>query len=201
MRTRVLILGHSHVRRLRGYVRKFRNGLDIKLNFNVSDAYVEMAGFSGLKTGQLLEPFVIRRIQRFRPHVIILLVGDNDNIPDCDTEEVASNIVARASTLQNRYGVQSVFVCQLLPRYLPSRYLNYWYDRKAHDINQQLLEDIMPLPNMRFVYYGGLRFRAEDEYSYWRGKSSYVDGVHLTAEGYYDLYKALRGVVIQATRL
>ncbi|KAK7485378.1 hypothetical protein BaRGS_00023326 [Batillaria attramentaria] len=94
---RILILGHSHARRLHHFMSQHQNGDAIRHNFNVSDAFVKI-GVGGLRSVSLLESFVHRTITRFQLQVLILLIVNNDDVGHADTKELSASILARVST-------------------------------------------------------------------------------------------------------
>ena len=71
------------------------------------------------KGGKTIGDFVRRDIpviQRYRPDILILLLGDNDNGCDTSTEEIANYLIALASQLYMGGHVSRIVLCQMMPR-------------------------------------------------------------------------------------
>ena len=121
----VLVVGHSHVRRLGEFVRKYDRGTgshataylyDVALNFKASGAFVIFRGVGGLKVDGLISPSVLQAVETHRPCAMIFMIGDNDKVSECNIEELASKIVATTSYFHYAWHIPSIAVTQLLPR-------------------------------------------------------------------------------------
>ena len=102
----------------------------------------QFSGGSGLKICELLTPLSRRGsvihdfIARFRPTVIVLMVGCND-IGQIDNAELLNLYLRLIFKLKRKYGNVRIVVTQLLPRYGTAASGNY--NRKAWRFNQDLL--------------------------------------------------------------
>ena len=127
----VLVVGHSRIR-LSEFVCKYDRGTgshataypyDVALNFKASGAFVIFRGVGGLKVDGLISPSVLQAVETHRPCAMIFMIGDNDKVSECNTEEQASKIVATTSYFHYAWHIPSIAVTQLLPR-LITRHLD-----------------------------------------------------------------------------
>ena len=71
------------------------------------------------KGGKTIGDFVRRDIpviQRYRPDILILLLGDNDIGCDTSAEEIANHLIALASQLYMGGHVSRIVLRQMMPR-------------------------------------------------------------------------------------
>ena len=69
-----LILGHSFITRLRDNA----NGSWANLGFAPSELRVHFAAKGGLSLSGLCRPYIMDRIKRIRPDVVVIQIGEND---------------------------------------------------------------------------------------------------------------------------
>lgn len=202
MQKRVMIVGHSHARRLHDFISCEEDAL-VQHNFRVAGVEMKIIGFGGMKVSQLPSPKVFREIAAFQPQAIIFMIGDND-IQQTGNEtptDLADRIVTTCTDLADSFDIPEFYVHQLLPR-VQAREANNQYDTFAREVNTHLLHTIKNLPGVRFVQHNFLAFRCENVERFDRLPQLFLhDGVHLNNRGYRRLYKGLRGTVIYSAKL
>ena len=113
---KVMILGHSFVRRLSG---DLENHFDdrAKSNFDLEGVKVRLFGIGG-RTVKKIKQFDVANVSRFAPDVVILEIGTNDlcNEPP---ETVGSQIDELVELLLNHFSVRVVGVCLVIKRAEP----------------------------------------------------------------------------------
>ena len=194
--TTILVLGHSHTRRLGEFVLQ-HSSEKISSNFGVAGANVNFYGVGGAKVQELLDSRFTRKVEQYKPHMLILMIGDNDAVHRCSVEELSSKIVATASYFHYALKVPLICVTQLLPRFY-SNDCEREYNEQARKVNLALKEQIQTIQYMSFLQYDFARFPTENAARSETLRKYYMDGVHLSDTGYLKMYKTLRSVVIRA---
>ena len=124
LKKRVLIVGSSHARRLDRFMGS-ENGKArpaVRPHFGVGAAEVRVYGRDGMRVYGLLAEDTCREFESFQPHVAILLIGGNDFLSIGDSDLIAHRLVAVAATLKRRFGLEHVFITQILPRFIRPRH-------------------------------------------------------------------------------
>ncbi|CAC5405857.1 unnamed protein product [Mytilus coruscus] len=194
--TRVLILGHSFIKRL---FMKIIHTWDSKLvqNLNVREAGVRtrFLGFPGGNISRLLkdEHHRIRReILKYPPDIVVLQIGGNDL--DCEKFNLhvyISNVVSFINILQGTYGEKKVVVCEIFGR-LSLRIPTHVYHYGKQFIDQYFYLQFENHPTVNFWFHRS-RLVAQD-------KLFLSDGVHLNVEGTRRFFRSLRGAVLNAIK-
>ena len=180
---KVMILGHSFVRRLRG---DLENHFDdrAKSNFDLEDVKVRLFGVCGRRVKKIKQ-FDVANVSRFAPDVVILEIGTNDlcNEPP---ETVGSQIDELVELLLNHFSVRVVGVCLVIKRAEPmfnkkvevlNRYLSVVVDRpRVFEWRHKILDS----PSHDFLL---------------------EDGVHLNPCCQYLLYRIYRGAILKAVNI
>lgn len=194
---RVLIVGSSHVRRLKRFI-------DLEFarpNFGVAAAEVQAFGEGGMKIDDLLNSNTARKFDTFQPHVAVVMIGGNDVLDIGDANLLAKRLIAVVSTMRRRFSLEHVYVVQILPRFLRNFRQNKLYDDIARETNIHLLQEVLPIQHISLVQFAFARFLCERPRQYYRLRKLYWDRVHLNGDGYQKLCRSLRNTIIQATRL
>lgn len=184
-RPRVLVFGHSFVRRLSIFIR--RHWFDrLNHSFSLSQATVQFWGLSGFTVDRALHSR-LTRLGSFRPDIVILELGTND-LSRHEPALVGSMLEEFARVLHVDYGVKVVCVNQIL-----LRDNSPVFNARARILNQYLKVVLEPLPFAFFWHHRG----------FWRCSHNLLssDGVHLNALGHYKLYRSLRGATLKALSL
>ena len=205
----ILVWGHSICTRRRDYS---HSGHDTRLcpDFKLSrTTSVEICGRGGLTVTQLMANGVallnsiMGRVSK-EPDIIFLQVGGNDfprtarNQRDADAFFL--QLLELASLLNDRYKAKRVVVGCILPRFSAHR---SWrglsplevrqYSGWAQAVNTGLPEHSQKLPHIT-VWKHNAKFTFRESR---RGLFS-DDGVHLSTQSQYLLYKSIRGAMIAA---
>lgn len=188
---KILILGHSFVRRLRDdlfYKFDSRASLDFGLR---GIATVHFHGVGG-RTVSKLTTFDLGVVQQLKPNIVILEVGTND-LTTLRPEVVGSKLEELVVTLKHQYSVAIVVVCHVIPRGLSAAPHRQSFWEKAQLFNQYIqvvLEHISGVFSWRHQAFSN------------PAKHFYLgDGVHLNTKGQYILYRSYRGAIFKALRL
>ena len=178
--TRVLILGHSFIRRLREHIGR-NTDLDANLHIldNIELKWHGVGGRTVLKTVQ----FDLSVVELFKPDVVILQLGTND-LSHLSPVHVGSAIEDLTRTLHDSLNVKCVRVCQTIYRTGAPI-----FNKNVILLNRYLKVVLEPLPYAFFWAHKG----------FWRAKTNFMarDGVHLNRLGQYKFYRSLRGAVLR----
>jgi lysophospholipase L1-like esterase len=187
--TRVLIIGSSHVNRLRTYV----NSNCSTRNFSFgNDPLVRFYGISGSR-GNKKEHCTRweRVISDIRPHHLVFHAGGNDldqNSCEGFTEEMVFRLLSILSSWRGRYSIQTITVLQLTGR------------RPTYNV---------PVDKYNFIVCQHLKreLKSHSTIIYWNLRNMkncisniYLDGVHFNAEGNLRYYRNVSGAIINAIR-
>ena len=183
---RVLILGHSFVRRLHTFLLRNFNA-QIAENFSVpGDLVIRWHGIGG-RTVFKTTKFDLCAVEEFAPDVVVLQLGTND-LPNTSAVETGTAIEDLCRLLHESYGVEVICVCQTLHRHnTPS------FKRQVNLHSHYLTVVLELLPYTIYWRHRG----------FWRAKSRFLarDGVHLNNRGNYKYFRSLRGAVLRCRRL
>ena len=178
--TRVLILGHSFIRRLREYIGR---NADLDANLHILEGielkWHGVGGRTVLKTVQ----FDLTVVEKFMPDIVILQLGTND-LSHLPAVNVGSAIEDLTRSLYDLLNVKCVCVCQTIYRTgTPT------FNKNVILLNQYLKVVLEPIPYAMFWSHKG----------FWRAKTNFMarDGIHLNGLGQYKLYRSLRGAVLR----
>ena len=202
---KLLIIGHSHVRRLETFInnppRQYAEKPLFNFGFDTRTLLVEYVGVGGLKVHDTLNnASVVHKLNSFRPDSVILMIGDNDVRHSTSVNELAGAILNLATEMKLCYRLNSVSVVQLLPRFPGARSWDS-YDNIAFLVNQALLEQVLDINGVR-RFHADFCFLVENKDRFWNLRDSFRDnGVHLNDRGNYKLHKALFSEVLRALRI
>ena len=183
--SRVLILGHSFIRRLREFISTHSD--DFHVNFSLAaSAVTRLHGVGGRTVAKTLQ-FDLPVVSSFRSDIVILQLGSNDLVTFSPLR-VGSIIEYFVRLLHTSYGVKLVCVCQTRRRDIATV-----FNSKVGLLTRYLRVVLEPLP---YAISWGHR-------GFWKARSNFyaADGVHLNRIGQYKLYKSLRGEVLRSLRL
>ena len=232
---RLLGLGHSHMRRLKEFMTREDGVVAGSSNFLIDHSQLSstLIGFGGIRCEHLLAvgshsrsnararlgphrhvPGVVARaFESMQPDSLILWIGDNDiaaiddgRSPHDIGEELAYNIMAKASTLKRRYQLTQVYVVQLLPRYFTPRSRSTLqeiarYNEIAFQVNQVVYNEALEMNLDK--HHLGFIFPQEDQdqHRYVDMRKYFLpDGVHLNSSGYRKCFKSMRHIAIKSAQ-
>jgi len=180
---RVLILGHSFIRRLRQFVEEHSS--EFKLDFRITEpAVVRWHGVGG-RTVAKCKRLDLHVVCAFKPDVVFLQLGTNDlTCRGMTALTVGSEIDDFVRLLHEEHGVKLICVGQTLRRSYSEK-----FNREVGLLAKYLKTVLEPLP---YVIYWPHR-------GFWNPRRPilFCDGVHLNNEGQHKLYRSIRGAVLK----
>ena len=183
---RILILGHSFIRRLAGFLQKRgHEHLMAKLS---SLGSVNFHGVGG-RTVAKVRKFDLSIIRRLSPDIIVLELGSND-LTKLPGQTVGSELETLVRYLHDEFNVKSIAVFQVIRRHSPECTAYNFKVTKLHLYLKAVLE---PIP---YCFYWRHR-------GFWNSRENIYlpDGVHLNDLGNLKLFRSIRGAVIKALGL
>jgi len=192
-RFRVIIFGHSYVRRLNDFINSstrfghYRPGLT-GTNLQLAQCCVSFLGVSGLNLTRIQQSDnLLAEIAAFRPDLIILQIGGNDLCKSFNSAgAVASDILKLASFL-HQCNQCRVFISQLIPRFNCPAY----YNSKVQDCNFHLATYLAPNNGpIRLWKHRGIWNSTRWLYN--------RDGVHFNDDGEFKLFNSYRAATLLA---
>ena len=180
---RVLILGHSFIRRLHEFVRLPTNAL--RENFDITTPMnLRWHGIGGRTVAKVMR-YDLEIVRQFSPDIVILQLGTNDISARsiCSALAVGSQLEDLTKLLHEQFGATVVCVCQTILR--ENSHLNV----RICTLTDYLRVVLQPFP---FAFYWR-------HMEFWRTTQFFLvhDGVHLNQRGQFKLYRSLRGALIQ----
>ncbi len=180
---KVLVLGHSFVRRLKFDLRH-QSDLRMSPSFKLEGtARVYMRGIGG-RTVQKLRQHDLDEVSRLSPDIVLLEIGTND-LSYLRPEVVGSQIEELVVLLREIYMVKVVGVCLVTPRWR-----NQLFEQKRVILNQYLTAVLEHIPK---VFSWAHRGFVQPSI-----KPFLRDGVHFNKIGQYNLYRSYRGAILNA---
>ena len=110
---RVLILGHSFIRRLQKFIEHHIGYLDLSLQIT-APSDITWHGIGGRTVAKTIK-FDLHVVRSTRPDIVIVQLGTND-LPFQSPLQVGSELEDFVRLLQDSYGVKFVCVCQTIRR-------------------------------------------------------------------------------------
>ena len=184
---KVLILGHSLIRRLKS---DLQNKTEPRFhdNFHLDGtASVSLFGIGG-RTVPKLRKFDLHVVRDLSPDVVILEIGTNDLSVE-RPETVGSQIDDLVVLLIRDFAVRAVGVCFVIPRAMSSPGAAI-FAQKAKILNDYLYHMLEPYDNVFCWSHRDFNSPLKDLYL--------PDGVHVTPAGQYFLYRSYRGAILKA---
>ena len=195
-KTKVLILGASHVRRLAEHAHDTNlQSSGFSPNLNLKQCNLQFFGIGG-RTVKKLRKFDLHVVRRFKPDVIFLQIGSNDlcdmTLPGIPVTPklVANSITKLVHTLHLQYGVSHIVVGQCIKRkVLPRRMSDY--NNRVCNLNTALCRLLSDVPYSSYWRHIG----------FWKpGTNIYIDGIHYNLLGQKLLYRSIRGGILHSLR-
>ena len=182
---RVLIVGHSFIRRLHDFIESDSGHLDLTFHLSAS-ALISWHGIGGRTIAKTVK-FDLHILHSFRPDIVIVQLGTND-LTSCPPLQVGSALEDFVHLLHDSYGVRGVCVCQTIRRRAAVA-----FNQRVDILTRYLRVVLEPIP---YAIYWGHR-------GFWRACNSFfsADGIHLNSRGQFKLYRSLRGAVLKSLRV
>lgn len=182
---RILILGHSFVKRLKEFIT--RNDPEYDLALGIEGVTVRWHGVGG-RTIQKLTAFDLPIVAEFKPDIIFIQMGTNDLTQrHMSPLTVGSAIEELVNLLHDEYGVRSVIVGQTMQRAYPLS-----FNSKVSLLARYLKTVLEPISYALYWSHRG----------FWNPRAPFLscDGVHLNREGQNKFYRSIRGAVLKGVR-
>ena len=197
MPLKVLVLGHSFVRRLEtDIINQVHPVLSLNLGLGNLDVVVQYLGIGGGNIFSLLDDPHNRldaTLRAFPADVIVLQIGGND----IDQEEF-DILLYKASVrhlifrLQELYTVNKVVICEIFPRFKLRKVKLDVYHEKKEKINLDFYPEFFHDPQIHFWRHGSGLMSNRDLFQ--------RDGVHLNVNGTCKFFRSLRGAVMSLSK-
>ncbi|VDI68230.1 Hypothetical predicted protein [Mytilus galloprovincialis] len=195
MSTRVLVLGHSFIKRLhRGILNRWYPNLVQHLNLRQAGVIVRLLGLSGGNIDILLKDKQNRArkaMLKFPPDIVILQIGGNDlDVVTFDMSGYMEKVCQFIGILQTTYLVKKVVLCEIFPRIKlrKKEICPYVYHHGKYLIDQYFYLSLADHPSVNFWYHKS-RLTAQK-------KLFLFDGIHLNVEGTRRFFKSHCGAVM-----
>lgn len=188
---RVLILGHSFVRRMEEFIRKTAGEGNFALNFELAQqCNVSMLGIGGRTVDKMVR-CDLHKIRNFAPDIVVLELGSNDLCDETTNEEtVALSIEAFVDMLHTEVNVKFIMMCHIIT---PANPPFEEYNDRVGNLNNELAKKALAnTPFARMWRHRGLSNPSINIYL--------PDGIHLNDDGNKALYRSYRGAILLALK-
>lgn len=190
---RVLIIGHSFVRRLEEYVS--HSNLRHNMGLSTDNHLVSYASIPGGRIDNITSLFTL--IESTRPDMIVIDVGTNDLDSSTPAHLLARRLVNLATHIHSQFNITQVVVLEVLFRTLSGRYSpqSKFFNARVHQFNNMCRSLICRNPSatpLSFRHHYGM---VDD----WQQYIS--DGVHLNNFGLFKYFRSIRSVIIRFTNV
>ena len=181
---RVLVLGHSYVRRLRDYL-----VATDQVNFNLAMAghSVKLYGLGGMTFPTLLQ----RLHSACSPgyDLAILDFGTNDIADGCDVDLLVDKAIAVAETLTTDYDVKQVVFMEIFPRKFGRYRTPRLFNQNARAYNVRMRARVQDLPRIHVHHHQGMVANCN--------QYLHDDGVHMNSIGMGKYAKSVRRAILR----
>ena len=99
------------------------NSIELYLG-HPSSAQMVGCGLGGGCVLTILDEKSCREFETFQPHVAILPIGGNGVLPIVESDLIGHRLVAVATPLKRRFGLEHVYITQILPRFIRPHHKN-----------------------------------------------------------------------------
>ena len=180
---RVLVLGHSFVRRLREHLDRLATP---PFGLRPAGHLVRLVGLGGLQFPRLLRQ--LRAVCEPGYDLVLLDFGTNDLAAGCSAELLADRVMAVAETMLDSYGVKRVVVFEVFPR-ADGRYrCPPEFNAEARRFNILIRERLASSNQIHFHHHKGM-------VTNWQ--QYLVDGVHLNSLGMSKYSTSVRRAILR----
>ena len=182
MATSVLVMGSSHVNRLRHYTGI--NNTPALHNFDLRGGRIYNKSHC-----QQWEHHISNVIPS---HIIVHLGGndlENEELSEEFAKETVLKIISYCGMLKQRHSIQQVTIMQLLPRTLTRHISQNIYNNMVVHANRFFKKEFKTILNIKYWNIKGVKNSP---------LNLYLDGVHFIQEGHIRYYRSVLGAIIQA---
>jgi len=185
----VLLIGSSHINRLRQYVNDFNLP-----NFCLIQPQVSMYGISGGRIKNNHHCWLwSNEVTRVGLDRILVQFGGNDL--DCENanaqsaEEIILRLISICSLYLSRPNVEHVTILQLLPKHETRHCPSVVYNKLVRHAHTYLKEQIQAVPGLHYWNIYGVKNSA---------LNIFVDAVHFNQDGFLRYYRNTCGAIVQS---
>ena len=181
---RVLVLGHSFIRRLKKLIENHPSEIDLAFQIS-APAAISWHGVGGRTVAKTIK-YDMNVVHSICPDIVVVQLGTND-LSSCPPLQVGSAIEDFVRLLHDSYGVKCVCVCQTIRRRSAQV-----FNKNVDTLTRYLRVVLEPIP---YAIYWGHR-------GFWKSKNNFFasDGIHLNSREQYKLYRSLSGAVLKSLR-
>ena len=184
---RVLVLGHSFVRRLREFAAQNHSGGPYDLNLGLSNVCsIDLHRIGGRSVDKMIRND-LDKIRSAAPNNVVLELGSNELCDkDSDSETIAFSILALAELLLTELSLRFIAVCEVTAR---QNEPFVGYNERAALLNSHLRESLHVIPAAKCWQHRGLINPTNN--------AVYApDGIHLNYIGNKALNRSYRGAIL-----
>lgn len=200
MSKKVLILGHSFVRRFEQYVAN--NGdrrVNTNLNLDSDEVRIHYCGQGGASLKKI-RALGLSYVREIRPDIVVIQALSNELCKrDKSVDSIFRELIDFVIFLRYTESVKSVVVLQTLHRLAPTRPIRYevdieWFNSRVQAMNERISDYLRNVDGATFFRLSG----------FWSPQSQAAkycdDGVHLNEEGNKSYYNNVRAVVVSSLK-
>lgn len=203
MVTKVLILGHSFVKRLFDFIRRSNyHSVDFNMNLDPLREKVYLRGYPGGNL-EVINSRGLGEIRRLQPDLVFLQIGSNDLCKQQNSVmDVARGIIEFVLKLRYSYGVHKVAVLQILHRLPPTKEIRYevdtvWFNQRCDELNLYLSNYFKDNKVEKVCFWRHSGFWSDEN----KQRVFSPDGVHLNnMHGYPKYYQSLRAAIVSLAK-
>ena len=179
---RILILGHSFIRRLHFFLRQNFNEVFARNLHIDGDLSIKWHGIAGRTISEVIR-HDLGIVEKVAPEIVVIQLGSNE-LSSLSAVETGSALEDLSRLLHESYGVQRVCVSQTIFRSNAPL-----FTRQVKLLTKYLKVVLEPIPYVLYRRHRG----------FWNCKSRFLsrDGVHVNHFGQYKSFRSLRGAVLQ----
>ena len=184
---RILILGHSFIRRLHVFLLQNSNEVFARNLHIDGDLCIKWHGIAGRTISKVIR-HDLGIAEKFASEFVVIQLGTkNNDLSSLSAVETGSALEDLPRLLHESYGVQRVCVCQTIFRSNAPL-----FNRQVKLLTKYLKVVLEPIPYVLYWRHRG----------FWNCKSRFLtkDGIHLNHFGQYKFFRSLRGAVLQCLR-
>lgn len=187
---RVLILGHSFVRRMKDFLCQNHVEKECRMDFKLRKlCVVTLLGIGGRTIDKLIR-FDLEKIRKTTPTILVLEMGSNDLCDlSCDPQTICQAIMAFTELLAFELNIHHTVICKVIARKKPPF---PDYNQRVKELNTALHYAVGMGRHVTLWHHRGLSNPEREIYA--------PDGIHLNISGNKLLYKSYRGAILFAVK-
>ncbi|XP_061192392.1 uncharacterized protein LOC133200619 [Saccostrea echinata] len=196
MTLKVLILGHSFIRRFENFVSiSSDHRVTPNLNLNSEELQIFYLGYGGASLAQIRAQGT-RYVRNLRPDVVLLQAVSNDLCRrNTSVEDIFHELADFVIYFRDAEDVKKVVVLQTLHRIPPTRRIRFhvdteWFNKIVDELNRRMSNYLQNVEGAAFFRLSGFWCPNNQRTAF------LADGVHLNNQGNKKYYNNLRAVIV-----